>query len=455
VIETEHICYNDHMSSLLKNTLLTSVKKLTFNAEDVGWHLIKVSARVKSEKQRGKDKTDDEELMVRIDNKIFPKLGTKQALFNSPASFNGGEQHNTDKTIYFLIQLEEGEHIIMLEPQHGAEVIEVSYEHMHVSDNQIELPLNKQAEDRDRTSWITFVLVDTTLQSCTLEASLFWHWFDGDDIKVAINEKVIKDPTVHTHKDWLFTARPILDILGRTQERTIYADLPKKPLHYIELFADKTPIIIKASFNISDNLASDAIQKYTDTKYGGRNYNQFDQIIQEPVSFWNEFFSKQTYPPTEPLGPNLIKAIVYRESILGYFPNEDIIDVMQVWDAENPAQDTILGKSPANEFVNENQYQHMSYSYPENKVPPQVKTPEESIFWGVRFLYHKAQEFTGAGENGLNSPYGRIWVSWEEAVRRYNANPELKEEYIEEVFSIYRNGIDAKGITLWSSTETE
>ena len=250
------------MPSLLRNTLLTSVKKLTFNTEDVGWHLIKVSARVKSEKQRGKNKTDDEELMVRIDNKIFPK-------------------------------------------------------------------------------------------------------------------------------------------------------------------------------------------------YGGRNYNQFDQTIQEPVSFWNEFFSKQTYPPTEPLGPNLIKAIVYRESILGYFPNEDIIDVMQVWDAENPAQDTILGKSPANEFVNENQYQHMSYSYPENKVPPQVKTPEESIFWGVRFLYHKAQEFTGAGENGLNSPYGRIWVSWEEAVRRYNANPKLKEEYIEEVFSIYRNGIDAKGITLWPSTETE
>jgi hypothetical protein len=41
------------MSSLLKNTLLTSVKKLTFNTESVGWHLIKVLARVKSKKQRG------------------------------------------------------------------------------------------------------------------------------------------------------------------------------------------------------------------------------------------------------------------------------------------------------------------------------------------------------------------------------------------------------------------
>lgn len=42
------------MSSLLKSILLTSVKKLTFNTESVGWHLLKVSARVKSEKQRGK-----------------------------------------------------------------------------------------------------------------------------------------------------------------------------------------------------------------------------------------------------------------------------------------------------------------------------------------------------------------------------------------------------------------
>ena len=63
------------MPSLLRNTLLTSVKKLTFNTEDVGWNLIKVSARVKSEKQRGKNKTDDEELMVRIDNKMFHKYG--------------------------------------------------------------------------------------------------------------------------------------------------------------------------------------------------------------------------------------------------------------------------------------------------------------------------------------------------------------------------------------------
>ncbi|MDP4011700.1 MAG: hypothetical protein Q8P72_05765 [Candidatus Roizmanbacteria bacterium] len=49
------------MSSLLKNTLLTSVKKLTFNAEDVGWHLIKASARVKSKKQRGTVRRDSQQ----------------------------------------------------------------------------------------------------------------------------------------------------------------------------------------------------------------------------------------------------------------------------------------------------------------------------------------------------------------------------------------------------------
>lgn len=100
------------MPTLLFNTLLSSAKQLFFNISDAGWYIIKISAKVKNEKQRSNNATDDEEMIVMIDGMTFPKPGTKQALYNSPAAFNGGEQHNIEKTIYFLIELQQGGHIL-------------------------------------------------------------------------------------------------------------------------------------------------------------------------------------------------------------------------------------------------------------------------------------------------------------------------------------------------------
>lgn len=90
--------------------------------------MITISARVKSEKQRGKDETDDEDLTVRINDKTFPHQISKGRLKDSPAAFSGGQLHNKLKTIYFILQLVPGEHRMNLEPQHGAKIVEVTYE---------------------------------------------------------------------------------------------------------------------------------------------------------------------------------------------------------------------------------------------------------------------------------------------------------------------------------------
>lgn len=74
---------------------------------------------------------------------------------------------------------------------------------------------------------------------------------------------------------------------------------------------------------------------------------------------------------------------------------------------------------------------------------------EESIFWGVRWLYHKAQYILEDDHDELISPYVRKWRSWKEATKAYNANPELVENYIKEIFSVYEKGIDLEGNTLW------
>ena len=120
---------------------------------------------------------------------------------------------------------------------------------------------------------------------------------------------------------------------------------------------------------------------------------------------------------------------------------------MQVWNPLDPAQSTLLGKTPEAEFVNSNIAEYMHNTYPSGLVP-KVSSPEESIFWGVRWLYHKAQGYAGVGANLLNPPFTINWRSWNDAVYNYNASTNV-EEYVSEVFSVYEKGIDLRGNILW------
>ncbi|PIZ66154.1 hypothetical protein COY14_00815 [Candidatus Roizmanbacteria bacterium CG_4_10_14_0_2_um_filter_36_9] len=435
------------MSSLLKSILLTSVKKLTFNTESVGWHLLKVSARVKSEKQRGKNQTDDEELIVTIDDRTFSKLNTKQALYNSPAAFNGGKLHNKEKTIYFLLKLNKGEHSITLEPQYGAEVMEVSYKPVHVSDDQIELTINNQAEDRDRKPWMTFVLDGNDIKSITAKIDLQWRWFDGDDVQVVIDGKIKKNTTSLFHKNWIYYARPIIDIGGRAQTETFSIPSDSVGLHYVEFLADRMPILKTVKLLMDEKQVPD-IKEYN-LGLAGENYNRFNPELINKVSFWNSHFLQGQYPPPpQALDPNLIKAIMYVESEMGFGINSTghpaYPDVMQIGDEDNPAIHTLNNdgwidpntKSVAKEYIwTVNGPQVMDY-----KGEANVDTVENSIHWSVRWLYHKAEIIQDDGARG--------WRSWKDAVARYNGGGDF--EYIQKVYNVYEKGIGRNSIKLWS-----
>ena len=428
---------------------LNTTDTLTFQTPKNSYYLIKMSAKAKSEKQR--DSTDDEDITIKIDTLEFPKPNTLSKLINSPASFNGGKLHNTEQITYFVIYLKTGEHTIELIPQHGdgSDIIEVSYDEINIKNNQVTLNLNQQLENRDKNPWITFVLVEIGVKSFSIETKVRWHLLDGDDIKVIINGQIQKATTKY-RKDWIIKTNP-LNIFGKTEVITLTPNLQIQKYNYIELYTDKTPTLKSISFEIIEQekpntTNANTIQPYEKDKIYGRDYNKLDEYILSAVNYWNDFFSKQQYPPPQPLDPNLVKAIIYRESTLGYDEdNNGKIDVMQVWDENNPAKPSFLQdpKFPANEFVNENEENNISYSYPKDRIPPDVTTTEESIFWGVRWLYHKAQSLPN-----LIKPYKRDWETWNGAIYNYNSSDNV-EAYIQEVFSIYEKGIDDEGNVLW------
>ncbi len=71
-----------------------------------------------------------------------------------------------------------------------------------------------------------------------------------------------------------------------------------------------------------------------------------------------------------------------------------------------------------------------------------VETVRDSIYWGVRWLYHKAQ--------GITNNNKRYWIPWREAVVKYGPP---KIEYANSVWDIYKKGIKKEKngtIRLWS-----
>lgn len=320
---------------------------------------------------------------------------------------------------------------------------------------------NISIQEGNRRQWLTIILCNLGLQSLKIKATakqgktfLFFQK-DDSDLKLIINGEIQKNKELKSHKNWFWCGR-VLKGNSKTFEKELRLG---SNIHYFELWVDRSPEIEEIKLIISKTkifsiFTLDDIQKYT---YKGINknedYNRFDEEILEATNFWNEFFFFQKYPPQKVLDPNLVKAMIYVESRMGcqetkegYYPAYP--DVMQVWDEANKTPQTIRGEKNyfANEYISDIEINHMSYSYPKEWLPPKVETPKESIFWGVRWFYHKTQHLSQKKDSQkLIYPYQREWIFWQEALSGYNYHSWYKKR----ILKIYQEGIDQNKNILW------
>jgi len=175
------------------------------------------------------------------------------------------------------------------------------------------------------------------------------------------------------------------------------------------------------------------IQKYKEI-IKGQNYDRFDEEIEKSVKEWNFYFKVVKYPPSSLLDPNLVKAIIYIESRMGYgadgFP-----DVMQVGDPQDDAIHVLSNDGEKSTEYDASSGKLIALDYNENV---KVSAPAGSIYWGVRWLYHKLQRKI----TQENAAYKPIWGSWREATKRYGPGT---EEYVNKVWNLYKNGINPDG----------
>lgn len=221
------------------------------------YHLIEITARAKSEKQLGKDATDDEELTAIIDDKSYPKLGTKEAVRDSPAAFNGGTLHNLAKTVYFLTFLKGKNQAVMLKTDNPPHTATLESLHIYTLNPTLKLNLEpkRTAEDGDRRPWMTFVLDTIPLRSFATTITYSRRKRDSDDVKIMIDGKTQGNLlTSIKHFLWRFVGS-ILPWLSpiKTVTETFAVALPQG-LHYIELESDRMPILENIVFTFDEEL---------------------------------------------------------------------------------------------------------------------------------------------------------------------------------------------------------
>ena len=176
-----------------------------------------------------------------------------------------------------------------------------------------------------------------------------------------------------------------------------------------------------------------------------KDYNRFDEDIKTAVKYWNNEFLNQEYPPSVPLDPDLVKAIIYIESEMGYYKKGSYPgypNIMQVGNSGDPSLHTLNNDnwiSPSTgKVAREYEWSPSGEKVLDYHGEATIKTYKDSLKWGVRWLYHKAQEI----KDGK-----RRWRNWKEAVEGYGPG---KRGYEEKIWNIYTKGVAPAKIKLWS-----
>lgn len=425
-----------------------------FEIPENGVYLIEIIASAKSWWQNltsFKSFFQDDDLTVKIDEYEFSKLNGKKGLFDGEAAWNGNNLKGLSKTDIFLINLEKGNHTLLFSSDKNPILESIALFKIDKDEIDYVSEDNNPTQDGDRRQWITIIPVNLSIKNLNIKAGAKKYPKDDDDIKLIIDGNIQKNESDKSHKNWFWCGR-ILN--GQDKEFNQELNLTRG-LHYVELWADKMPALrnIEILINREDESENNYIDKdeiwwvnHKEMKgydykgiFNNEDYNRYDDLIKKAVAYWNRIFFSGTFSPQEPLDPNLVKAIIFQESQVGYDKNSNgDVNIMQVGNYGDSSLDVLNGKGENVEYeIKNGKVWKVNY-----EGEAKVEKIYDSIYWGTRWLYHKAQ--------WIGDDNKKYWFPWNEAVKRYGPGT---QEYVNNVFDIYTRGIDNRNkpsLKLWT-----
>lgn len=193
------------------------------------------------------------DLRIEIDGRFLREIPPEKNIqkYNVPPAWNGIKLRGLNKTNIFVIKLTTGEHTLKFIPRHQATIKDWNYFQLE-NPQQIRFKFNQRAKNGNCRPWFTFALVDLPLQSISAQVSVNWHYFDGDDVKLIIDNEPLKNPNSKLWKYWAWHATP-RQILKKTKTETkrVEQKLPAG-IHYLEFWADKTPTLHQVTLDLGE-----------------------------------------------------------------------------------------------------------------------------------------------------------------------------------------------------------
>lgn len=241
-----------------------------------GVYAISITARCQGRWFLGLRK--EQNLRLEINGRQFREIPPEKntQLFKIPPAWNGTDLKGLSKTITYILPLnvEDYTFTFFADP----EAIIEKFEHKALSDlNNIVFDLESRAEDGDKRPWYIFALIDLPLLALKASVSTQWHYFDGDDVKLIVDNNIKPNLESKKYHDWLWSAIPSFFSKLKREEKVFTENL-SEGTHYIEFWADKTPTLHKVSFNLGD-FKPKRIPTALDPKWTGDLNDDTDQMI--------------------------------------------------------------------------------------------------------------------------------------------------------------------------------
>lgn len=421
------------------NKELTQSSDDRFDVDHDGLYLVEIIASAKSWWQNTATRRiflNKDSLTIQINARGFALSAKRKKIFADDL-WNGNILKGNEQAVYVATGLTKGQVTISFDA-HGKPLLKSVNIYLLEDATILLQPIVRST--KDRAPWLIFITSDEFFfHSILIDAKADVFGNDDDDLRLSINGERQEEVRRRTHREWYWCGYALR---GKSKIFSKSFDVSIKPSR-IDIVADGQPRIseIKIGCARNDSSTSFALPQSYKPGLKREDYNKYDREIGKAVQFWNSEFLKKNHPVPDPLDPSLIKAIAYIESRLGFgvdavgYPPHP--DIMQVGDERNPAIHVLRNEKGFTEREwDDEKERSMPLGFDKTVA---VQTVEESIFWGVRWLYHKAQYI----KNNQ-----RKWKTWDDAVEGYHQNG--NKHYRERVMKVFRQGADG-GILLWVS----
>jgi len=222
----------------------------TISIDQFGLYAVSITARCQGKRFWGLWK--EQNLRLEINNTQFREIPPEKniQLWKIPPAWNGNNLQGLSKTVTFILPLNVEDYTFKFfaEPEATIEKFECR---LLPDLRNIAFDVNEQAEDGDKRSWYTFALINLPLSTVKADISTQWHYFDGDDLKLIVDNYIKPNSESNKYHDWLWSAKPAFFSEPKREERAFTENLPLGT-HYVEFWADKTPTLHKVSFDLGD-----------------------------------------------------------------------------------------------------------------------------------------------------------------------------------------------------------